>query len=48
MGREYRHSVKESLTRKLVFIIIISVVVIYALVITIQTIASTDQRDETE
>ena len=48
MGREYRHSVKESLTRKLVLIIIISVVVIYALVITIQTIASTSQRDDTE
>ena len=37
---EYRHSIKSSLTRKLVGIIITTVVVLYASVFTIMTICN--------
>ena len=47
MGREYKHSVKGSLTRKLVLIIISSVVIIYTIVITMVTLSSAAQSDST-
>lgn len=48
MGREYKHSVKGSLTRKLVLIIISSVIILYSIVITIQFIAADEQSSFTE
>ena len=47
MGREYKHSVKGSLTRKLVLIIISSVVILYGIVIVVQTFSSKAQSDIT-
>ena len=47
MGREYKHSVKGSLTRKLAIIIIASVVMLYACVLVVQTASSHDQSFET-
>ena len=47
MEREYKHSVKKSLTRKLVLIIILSVVVAYSIVMTIMIIAAGKQSDYT-
>ena len=42
---EYQQSVKSTLTRRLIFIIICSVFIIYALVITVQTIQSKSQSE---
>ena len=48
MGREYKHSIKSNLTRKLVMIIVISVIILYITVIVIQTLASQEQGTRTE
>ena len=48
MGRDYKHSVKGSLTRKLVLIIVLSVVLLYVVVIALQTISSQSQGVKTE
>jgi len=47
MGTEYKHSVKGSLTRKLVLIIIFSVVILYTVVVVVQTASSQVQSDAT-
>ena len=46
MGREYQHSVKTSLTKKIVAIILVAVLVLYAL--TIFIILDNTQRDYTK
>ena len=48
MGREYKHSVKGSLTRKLVMIIVISVITLYIITIVLQTTSSQSQGTKTE
>ena len=48
MGREYKHSVKGSLTRKLVLIIVISVITLYIITIVLQTTSSQSQGTKTE
>ena len=45
MGREFKNSVKGSLTRKLVMIIIISVIVLYSIIIAIQMLEAKEQKD---
>ena len=47
MGREYKHSVKGSLTRKLILIIVISVFIIYGCIVTVQTFAAKFQSADT-
>ena len=47
MGREYRHSIKESLTRRLVLIIVVSVVCLYACIINVQTFSAKAQSGDT-
>ena len=48
MGREYRNSVKESLTRKLILIIISSVIILETAVIVFQTFSSGRQGVKTQ
>lgn len=45
MGREYKQSVKNSLTRKLVMIIITSVCILFAMVIFVQILSANKQSD---
>ena len=48
MGREYKHSVKNSLTRKLVLIIISSVVILYTTVFVVQIQTASNQSIDAE
>ena len=48
MGREYKHSIKSNLTRKLVMIIVFSVILLYVIVIVLQTTSSQSQGTKTE
>ena len=45
MGREYKHSVKNSLTRKLVMIIIASVSILFSMVVLVQMLSADKQSE---
>ena len=47
MGKTYNNSVKKSLTRRLVLIIVISVILLYTCIISVQTISAVDQSKDT-